>query len=165
MVMRKLTVIMTLVLGFVVQPVLAADFKIGHLTIENPWSRATPGKARSGVAYLTISNHGKVLDKVVSISTPAAKRADIHRTQMKDGMMTMRPMGELILRPGSSVLLRPGGMHVMLMGLTAPLKKGGSFDLTLNFEKAGSLTVKVGIEKIGARAPAAAHGQGHSGSH
>ena len=95
----------------------------------------------------------------------AAKRADIHRTQMKDGMMTMRPMGELILRPGSSVLLRPGGMHVMLMGLTAPLKKGGSFDLTLNFEKAGSLTVKVGIEKIGARAPAAAHGQGHSGSH
>ena len=152
--LRKLTLMLVLILGFFVYPVSAADFKIGNLTVENPWSRATPGKARTGVAYLTISNHGKAPDKVLSITTPAAKRADIHRTQMKDGMMTMQPMGALILRPGSSTLLRPGGIHVMLVGLKTPLKKGGSFDLTLNFEKAGSLTISVGIEKIGARAPA-----------
>jgi len=157
--------ILALAFGLVVQPVSAADFKFGHLTVETPWSRATPGKARSGVVYLTISNHGKAPDKLVSLSTAAARQAYVHRTQMKDGMMTMRPMGALILRPGSSVLLRPGGMHVMLTGLKAPLKKGGSFELTLKFEKAGSLTVKVGIAKIGARAPASATGHGHLGSH
>jgi copper(I)-binding protein len=41
----------------------------------------------------------------------------------------------------------------MLTGLKTPLKRGGSFEMTLKFEKAGSLTVKVGVEKIGARAP------------
>ncbi len=152
--MRKLTMMVALILAIAVQPVSAADFKIGNLTVENPWSRATPGKARNGVAYLSISNRGAAPDKLVSISTAAAKRAHIHRTRMKDGMVSMQPMDELILRPGSSVLLRPGGMHVMLMGLAAALKQGGSFQMTLNFEKAGSLTVKVGIAKIGARAPA-----------
>ena len=70
--------------------------------------------------------------------------------------MTMQPFGSLTLRPGSSELLRPGGLHVMLTGLKAPLKRGGTFDMTLKFEKAGSLTVKVSNEKIGTRAPAKA---------
>ena len=152
--MRFLTMAFALVLGLAVLPVYAAEFKIGNLTIETPWSRATPGKARSGVVYLTIFNQSNASDKLVSISTPVANRAEIHRSQMKDGMMTMQPFGSLTLRPGSSILLRPGGLHVMLIGRKAPLKLGGSFDMTLRFEKSGSLTIKVDIEKIGARAPA-----------
>lgn len=144
-------------LKFAASPAAGAEFKIGNLTVETPWSRATPGKARTGVAYLTIVNQGNAPDRLVSISTPVARRAEIHRTRMKDGMMTMRPFGALILRPASSMLLRPGGLHVMLTGLKTPLKRGGSFEMTLIFEKAGSLTVKVGIEKIGARTPATAH--------
>ena len=151
--MRISWVTLALVLNTIAVSTSAAEFKIGNLTVETPWSRATPGKARSGVIYLTISNRGDAPDKLVSISTPVAKRAEIHRSQMKDGMMTMRPFSELTLRPGSSVLLRPGGLHVMLMGLKTPLKHGGTFDMTLTFENAGPLAVKVRIEKIGARAP------------
>jgi copper(I)-binding protein len=145
-----------LLLGFGVPSVYAADFNIGDLTVETPWARATPGKARSGVVYLTILNRSNAPDKLISISTSAAKRAEIHGSQMKGGMMTMQRFGSLTLRPKSSVLLRPGGLHVMLMGLKAPLKRGGNFDMTLKFEKAGLLTVNVVIEKIGARAPASA---------
>ena len=154
--MRILTMAFALVLGLAVLPVSAAEFKLGKLTVKTPWSRATPGSARSGVVYLTIANQSDAPDKLVSISTSAAKRAEIHRTQVKGGMMTMQPFGSLTLRPGSSELLRPGGLHVMLTGLKAPLKRGGTFDMTLKFEKAGPLTVKVSIEKIGTRAPAKA---------
>ncbi len=149
--MRLSSLTLAAMLALAAPPSLGAEFKIGTLAVETPWSRATPGRARSGVVYLTISNRGDTPDRLVSISTPAAKRAAIHRTRMQDGMMTMRPVGALMLRPGASVSLRPGGLHVMLTGLKAPLKRGGSFDMTLTFEKAGSLTVKVGIEKIGAR--------------
>ncbi len=151
--MRPSSMALAAMLAFAAPPALGAEFKIGTIEVGTPWSRATPGRARSGVVYLTISNRGDTPDRLVSISTPAAKRAKIHRTRMKDGMMTMRPVGALALRPGTSVSLRPGGLHVMLTGLTAALKRGGSFDMTLTFEKAGSLTVRVGIEKIGARGP------------
>jgi hypothetical protein len=44
----------------------------------------------------------------------------------------------------------------MLLGLNHPLREGQSFPLTLNFEKAGSRTVNVLVEKAGATGPAAA---------
>jgi periplasmic copper chaperone A len=50
-------------------------------------------------------------------------------------------------------------MHIMLIGLKKPLTAGQSFPLTLTFAKAGTRTVEVAVEKIGAEgpAPAAAH--------
>ena len=38
----------------------------------------------------------------------------------------------------------------MFMGLTSPLKEGESFDLQLQFEKAGNVDVEVVIEQPGA---------------
>jgi copper(I)-binding protein len=43
----------------------------------------------------------------------------------------------------------------MLLGLDAPLREGQSIPLTLTFEKAGTRTVTVSIEKPGAAGPAA----------
>ena len=40
-----------------------------------------------------------------------------------------------------------------MMGLSAPLKQGGSFALTLRFENAGDLTFDVSIAGPGAKAP------------
>jgi periplasmic copper chaperone A len=139
--------------GLAAAPVSAAEFKLGNLTVENPWAEATSGRARSGSVYLTILNRGDMPDRLVSASSPAAARTEIHRTAEKDGRRTMRPVGALTLRAGASMLLRPGGLHVMLLGLAAPLTLGGSFNLTLTFENAGSVTVRVEIEKIGARQP------------
>ena len=41
----------------------------------------------------------------------------------------------------------------MLIDLEAPLVRGQSFPMTLTFEKAGSLTVTVKVEKPGATEP------------
>ena len=49
--------------------------------------------------------------------------------------------------------MRPGGTHLMLMGLAAPLKEGGSFPLTVTFEKAGTMTIEVQVAPLGADAP------------
>jgi hypothetical protein len=47
----------------------------------------------------------------------------------------------------------------MLMGLNQPLHEGQSFPLTLDFEKAGSRTVTVAVEKAGAKGPGPAAAQ------
>jgi copper(I)-binding protein len=48
-------------------------------------------------------------------------------------------------------------MHIMLVGLKAPLREGQSFALTLTFAKAGPQTVTVMVGKVGAMGPPPAH--------
>jgi len=42
-------------------------------------------------------------------------------------MMKMQPVEAVEITPGEPSVLQPGGLHVMLMGLTAPLVEGNSF--------------------------------------
>jgi len=75
---------------------------------------------------------------------------------MEGMVMKMRPVAGIDLPAGQAVTLQPGGLHIMLVDLAKPLKAGQTFPLTLTFEKAGSKTVNVAVEKIGAMGPAAA---------
>ena len=42
-------------------------------------------------------------------------------------------------------------MHLMLIGLKEPLKEGASFPMTLQFERAGTVEVKVVVQAPKAR--------------
>ena len=64
------------------------------------------------------------------------------------------------LPAGQEVALKPGATHIMLLGLTRPLRPGQSFPLTLVFEKAGTRAVTVSVEKAGAMGPEKASGAG-----
>jgi hypothetical protein len=128
-----------------------------QLEVNNAWARATPGKAENGAAYVTIQS--PAADRLVSASTPVAKKAELHTMSMQGMVMQMRPVSGVDIPAGQPVSLNPGGEHIMLMGLNQPLREGQSFPLTLDFEKAGPRTVTVTVEKAGAKgpAPAAAH--------
>jgi copper(I)-binding protein len=131
------------------QAAQAMDYRVKDLTVSHPWARATAGPARVGAAYLTITNHGTAMDRLLAVATPTAKHAGVHATIMDQGIMKMRPVKAVEVHPGEPAVLRPGGMHVMLMGLTAPLKKGQSFPLTLTFESAGTVEVMVTVKGAG----------------
>lgn len=133
----------------------AALAQTNQLEVSNAWARATPGKAENGAAYLTIQS--PTADRLLSVSAPVAKKAELHTMSMEGMVMKMRPLADLDIPAGQPVTLKPGGQHVMLLGLDAPLREGQSFPLTLTFEKAGTRTVTVAIEKPGAAGPAAQH--------
>ena len=135
----------------------AALAQPAQLEINNAWAGATPGKAENGAAYVTITS--PTADRLVSASSPVAKKAELHTMSMQGTVMKMRPSAGLDIPSGQPVTLKPGGEHIMLMGLNQPLRDGQSFPLTLDFEKAGPRTVTVTVEKAGAKAPgpAAAH--------
>jgi len=65
----------------------------------------------------------------------------------------MRPVEKIQVAPGEPTVLKPGGLHVMLIGLEAPLKEGESFPLTLTFQQAGKTEVTVSVESVGAMQP------------
>jgi len=64
---------------------------------------------------------------------------------MDGSRMKMRPVEAVEITPGEPSVLQPGDLHIMLVGLTEPLVEGNSFPLTLNFERAGSIEVKIMI--------------------
>jgi periplasmic copper chaperone A len=129
----------------------AALAQTGQLEVTNAWARATPGKAENGAAYMTIVS--PTPDRLVSVSSPVAKKAQLHTMTMKGMVMEMRPVAGIDIPAGQPVGLKPSGEHIMLLGLNQPLREGQSFPLTLNFEKAGSRAVTVTVEKPGAAGP------------
>lgn len=139
---------------------LAHDYKVGSVVIDHPWSRATAPGAANAAAYFTLTNTGGAPDRLLSASTPAAGKAELHTHLMDNGVMRMRPVEAIDVAPGTPATLAPGGLHVMLLGLAKPLEKGQSFPLTLVFEKGGSVTVEVSIQGAGDAQPAhGGHGQ------
>ena len=133
----------------------AALAQTTQLEVSNAWARATPGKAENGAAYLTIQS--PTADRLLSLSSPVAKKAELHTMSMEGMVMKMRPLASLDIPAGQPVTLKPGGDHIMLIGLNGPLREGQSFPLTLTFENAGAREVTVAVEKPGAAGPAPQH--------
>jgi copper(I)-binding protein len=126
----------------------------GKISIEQPWSRATPPGAKIGVGYLTIRNAGSDADRLVSATSPAAGKVEVHEMTMNNGVMTMRQTtGGVPIPAGKTVALAPGGYHMMFVGLKAPLQQGKTLAATLTFEKAGKVEVTFPIEGVGATKP------------
>jgi hypothetical protein len=117
------------------------------VAISDPFARILPG-ARAGAIYLTIDNTGAEEDRLLSLATPIADRAELHSSQANaDGLMQMIPLADgIAVPPGASHALASGGDHVMLMGLKDPPAPGESFPLTLTFEKAGQIVVTVAVD-------------------
>ena len=91
--------------------------------------------------------------------THPAEHLELH-TMSVDGqvVMRMREVDGIALAPKAIVKMRPGlGMHLMLVGLKQPLREGETFAMTLEFERAGKVEVKVivGQPKPGAAASSA----------
>jgi copper(I)-binding protein len=98
--------------------------------------------AKVGVGFFTLTAPKN--DTLEALSSPCCKAVELHRNEKINGMMTMRRIGELSLKKNSPLAIQEGsagGEHLMLIGLSAPLKEGDSVPVTLTFKKAGAVTV------------------------
>ena len=117
--------------------------------------------AKAGAVYMSLTNHGAAVDRLLSVTTDAAEMAEVHESVIKDGVATMGSVAQLEIPAGGTVELKPGGFHIMLSGLNAPLKKGGMVMLELNFEHAGKVEV---MANVGDVAEDHAHVEGSTGN-
>jgi copper(I)-binding protein len=111
--------------------------------IDKAWARPTVAGQTAGGAFLTLTS--PAADRLVGASTPAAERVELHSMKMEGDTMRMRQVEAIELPAGRAVTLGPGGLHLMFMGLRAPLKAGEKVPLTLRFEKAGEVKIAVPI--------------------
>ncbi len=152
---RMVTVAVALAATTFVASAFAAD-----IAVSDPWARASAGMAKAGAAFMAINNTGDA-DRLVAAAADVSDVVELH-THIQDGeIMRMRRVDGIDVPAGETVLLQPGGLHVMFLGLRAPLEEGQRFPLTLTFETAGDVTVDVEIRGAAAMAPMDGHGHGH----
>ncbi len=136
---------------------LAALPAWAQVTVEQPWSRATPPGAKIGVGFLRLKNAGAAAERVVGASSPVAGRVEMHVTTRDGDVMKMRQVESFEIPAGGSVELKPGGAHLMLMGLQRPLAQGERVPLTLKLQSGVTLEIELDVAALGARSPGHRH--------
>lgn len=125
----------------------AHDYRAGAIKIDHPVIRVASPAAKTGAGFLTIANTGRTADRLLSVTTAAAARSDLHGTVNSGGVMQMRAQaGGVPVPAGGTVTFQPGGLHVMFIGLKQAMPPGTMVDAVLRFEKAGNVAVKFKAE-------------------
>ena len=120
-------------LAFLAFAFLPAAAPAQPVAVSDAWVRApAPGQKVAG-AYMELTS--KQTSFLVSVASPAAGAVELHITTLDGGIMKMRPVSKVELPGGKPVKLAPGGVHVMLMDLKQPLKRGDKVPLTLTVQR------------------------------
>lgn len=120
----------------------AAQAWAGDVTVSDAWTRATvPGQEGAALQFsITSKNEARM----VAISSPAAKSAEMHSMTREKGVMKMHAVESLPLPAGKVVDLKESGIHIMLNNLKHPLKEGEQmpFTVTVQFADKHKATVQ-----------------------
>lgn len=143
--MKNMKLISTLALAVFV--ISACGDSLNELVIQGAWARpASAGE--NGAAYFVIENWTTTDDILLSVSSEIASATEVHMSMGDaNGVMSMQMQESNPVPAKDTVKFEPGGLHVMFVELTQDLQVGDTITLTLNFEKAGSITVEAPVKE------------------
>ncbi len=132
---------------------LCANLAMAQVTVADAWVRGTVEGQTSTAAYLKL--HSDTDARLISVTSPAAARCTVHEMTMSGNVMRMRSLDSLPIPAGRAVALEEGHDHLMLEGLTHPLKPGEVVTLTLTFTESSTgkqrtIEVRAPVRPLGA---------------
>jgi copper(I)-binding protein len=101
------------------------------VTVTDPWVRATVPGQGSTAAYLRIVSDADL--QLVAVHSPQAQRCEVHEVSVQQDVMRMRAVDRLAIPARTAVVFEQQHRHLMLQGLSAPLKQGERVELTFDF--------------------------------
>jgi len=95
--------------------------------------------------YMSVTNHTKTDDTLISVTSPMSDRVEIHTHLNEDGVMKMRQVQGVDIKAGETVEFKPGSYHLMMFGVSMT---DGQEDVsvTLNYKNAPSVTMIIPVE-------------------
>src|SRR5262249_27216919 len=100
--------------------------------------------------YFTIANRGGESDRLLSAASPAAATVEIHAIRVAGPDIRMQPQPDGISIPaGTTIEFRPRGYHLQLMALRQAPAVGAELPVTLVFEKAGRIDLRLPVADSG----------------
>jgi copper(I)-binding protein len=131
------------------------------IVIEDGYARAAGANARTGAAFMAITNTTGTDDRLIAAHGDIAERLELHAHEMTDGVAKMRQVeGGIPIPAGETVLLERGGLHVMFLGLTGEMAEGSTVDIVLVFQSAGEIPVTIPVDLKRGQGGGHMHGHG-----
>ena len=106
-----------------------------------------PGRTVTA-GYFTIQNNSSAAVQLLSVTTPAFERAELHQHSHQDGVMRMEQVAEIDIAAKSSVSLQPGGLHLMLFNPVQELQAGESITVILHFSHGRQLELSMPLTEM-----------------
>jgi hypothetical protein len=119
-----------------------------QMQVEKPWARATAPGATVAGGYMLLRNSGAAADRLVSASSPAAAKVELHVHINDNGVMKMRHVPGYDVPAKGSFELKPGGAHLMFVDIKRPFKEGEKVTVKLKFEKAGEVSAEFHVGRL-----------------
>ena len=121
-------------------------YATSSIKIENAWSPDAPPVVKVMAGYMKIYNMSNKDIKIKLAESNLFKHVEIHLSEMKNGMMSMKKQENLNIKANSHVELKPGGLHMMLMGKLKPVKSGSIIPVSLSFDNGETIQVKLKVK-------------------
>jgi periplasmic copper chaperone A len=105
----------------------------------------------AGASQLVVSvdNVGDGDDRLIAARTDVALAVEVHLTEIDpSGRALMRLLDSVELPAGSTTRFRPGGLHLMLIVPDSSVTVGGTFAITLEFERSAPVTLEVEVVEL-----------------
>ena len=100
------------------------------VAITEAWLRPAPAGMSMTSGYMTIHNASARPVRLRAAASPSVRSVTLHRSVVTGGIARMEALSDgLVIPPGGSTVFRPGGNHMMLEGLSRPLKVGDKVTL------------------------------------
>ena len=114
----------------------------------NAWVR--PSNGPTSAAYMELRNRQSQEEHLIEAQVPEdiCGSVEIHTTLIEEGVHRMRPVKDLPIAAKSHIILQPGGLHIMLIDLKRPLKKGEMVPLTLIFKDLPPLNLQLPVGNV-----------------
>lgn len=126
----------------------------GSIEVIDARARFTTGDV--GAVYFEVHAEG-LDDTLVSASAEIADDTQLHTVVTEGATSSMQRVEGIPIDAGGHITLQPGGYHVMLLGVEAIPEVGSTFEVVLEFERAGRVTVTVEVEAFGGDDPGMDH--------
>ena len=116
------------------------------IEIENAWSPEAPPAVKVMAGYMKINNHGNKDIKILSAKSTLFKKVEIHKSEMKNGMMRMTKQNNLLIKANNHIELKPGGLHMMLMGKLKAIKSDSVIPVSIKFNNGETIHINLKVK-------------------
>jgi hypothetical protein len=147
------------VAGLLIAAALGAQ--TATVSVHDAWARVPLPSKKDAAVYMVLENSGSQRRAVVSASTDAAAKVEMHEMKTipadkSDGrmagmggmdkmadrsMMTMMPLKEIAVPAGGKTTLGPNGIHLMVFGLKGKPAAGDKLTVTLKLDDGTTVPV------------------------
>ena len=121
--------------------------EINSIQITDAWISEAPPTVSVLAGYLNIQNNTANKITLLSASSPDFAKVEIHRSIIKDEMVSMEKQNSLEIPAGKTIKLSPGDFHLMLFDPSKPMRSGKHTEIHLSFSDDIKQIIKANVER------------------